>query len=86
MHEVVAPELEGRILDELYEGNEETPGVWPVHDQPLQQNPERAGVSGSGVCRRVSYTILLHLYSPLQQSFQSKCFTSGVNKTRHENK
>lgn len=44
MHKVVAPELEGRILDELDEGDEEPPGVRPVHDQPLQQNP--AGGSG----------------------------------------
>lgn len=44
VHKVVAPELEGRILDELDEGDEESPGVWPVDDQPLQQDP--AGGSG----------------------------------------
>ena len=41
VHEVVAPELEGRIFDQLDEGDEETPWVRPVHDQPLQQNPGR---------------------------------------------
>lgn len=38
VHEVVAPELEGRILYQLDEGDEKPPGVRPVHDQPLQQN------------------------------------------------
>lgn len=53
VHKVVAPELEGRILDELYEGNEKTPGVWPVHDQPLQQYPERPSSSCPGVTANV---------------------------------
>lgn len=39
----MAPELEGRILDQLDEGDEETPRVRPVHDQPLQQNPKQRG-------------------------------------------
>lgn len=39
VHKVVTPELEGRILDQLDEGDEETPRVRPVHNQPLQQNP-----------------------------------------------
>lgn len=43
VHKVVAPELEGRILDQLDEGDEETPRVRPVHYQPLQQNPGRGG-------------------------------------------
>lgn len=43
MHKVVAPELEGRILDQLDEGDEETPWVRPVHYQPLQQNPGGEG-------------------------------------------
>lgn len=45
VHKVVAPELEGRVLDQLYERDEETPRVRPVHNQPLQQNPERRGES-----------------------------------------
>lgn len=39
VHKVMAPELEGRILDQLNEGDEKTPRVRPVHNQPLQQNP-----------------------------------------------
>lgn len=38
MHELVVPELELRVLDELDESDEETPGMRPVHDQPLQQH------------------------------------------------
>ena len=45
VHKVVAPELEGRILDQLNESDEETPWVRPVHYQPLQQNPARGGPS-----------------------------------------
>ena len=37
--DLVRPELESRVLDELDEGDEEPPGVRPVHDQPLQQHP-----------------------------------------------
>lgn len=36
VHKVMAPELEGRIFDELNEGNEKTPRVRSVHDEPLQ--------------------------------------------------
>ena len=43
VYKVMAPELEGRILDQLNEGDEETPWVRPVHYQPLQQNPGRGG-------------------------------------------
>lgn len=43
VHKVMAPELEGRILYQLDEGDEETPGMRPVNDQPLQQDPERRG-------------------------------------------
>lgn len=39
----MAPELEGRILDQLDEGDEQTPRVRPVHYQPLQQNPKEQG-------------------------------------------
>lgn len=54
MHKVVAPELKGRILDELDEGDEESPGVWPVDDQPLQQDP----AGGSGETRELHSDIL----------------------------
>ena len=43
MHELVRPELEGGVLDELDEGDEQPPGVRPVHDQPLQQHPGEGG-------------------------------------------
>ena len=33
------PELEGGVLDELDEGDEETPRVRTVHDQTLQEHP-----------------------------------------------
>ena len=36
---LVGPELEGRVLDQLDEGDEETPGVRSVDNQPLQQHP-----------------------------------------------
>ena len=39
MDELVGPELEGRVFDQLDEGDEETPGVRSVDNQPLQQNP-----------------------------------------------
>lgn len=41
VHKVVAPELEGRILDQLNECDEEAPWVRPVHYQSLQQNPKK---------------------------------------------
>lgn len=39
VHKIMAPELKGRVLDQLYEGDEQTPWVRPVHNQPLQQDP-----------------------------------------------
>ena len=39
MDELVGPELEGRVLDQLDEGDEETPGVRSVDNQSLQQHP-----------------------------------------------
>lgn len=35
----MAPELEGWVLDELDEGDEEPPGVWPIDNQSFQQHP-----------------------------------------------
>lgn len=40
VHKIMAPELEGWVLDQLNEGDEESPGVRPVYNQPLQQDPE----------------------------------------------
>ena len=37
--ELVLPELEGGVLDELDEGDEEAPRVRTVHDQTLQEDP-----------------------------------------------
>lgn len=48
----MAPKLEGRILDEFDEGDEKTPGVRPVHNQPLQQHPERPQSCCSGVAAK----------------------------------
>ncbi len=39
VHKIMAPELKGRVLDQLNEGDEQTPWVRPVHNQPLQQDP-----------------------------------------------
>jgi len=36
--ELVRPELEGGVLDQLYEGDQETPGVRPVDNESLQQD------------------------------------------------
>ena len=47
--ELVSPELEGGILDELDEGDEESPGVGPVHDQPLQQHPNGGDEDEHGI-------------------------------------
>lgn len=36
-HKRVVPEAVVYILDQLDEGDEEAPGVWPAHDQALQK-------------------------------------------------
>ena len=41
---LVSPELEGWVLDQLKEGDQQDPGVGPVHDQPLQQHPANGNV------------------------------------------
>ena len=38
VRELEAPEVVARVLDELDEGDEQAPGVRPIHDQPLQQH------------------------------------------------
>ena len=39
MDKLVFPEVVGGVFDELYECDEQPPGVWSIHDQPLQQDP-----------------------------------------------
>lgn len=39
VHKLVAPELVHGVLDQLDEGDEETPRVRAVDDQPLEQHP-----------------------------------------------
>ena len=41
MDKLVRPELERGVLDQLDKGDQETPGVGPVDDQPLQQHPSQ---------------------------------------------
>ena len=41
VHELVGPELEGGVLDQLDEGDQQAPWVGSVHNQPLQQHPEQ---------------------------------------------
>ena len=43
MHKLVFPEVVGGVLDELNEGDEQAPGVRSVHNQSLQQDPDREG-------------------------------------------
>ena len=38
VREGVGPEVVARVLDQLYEGHQEAPGVRAVDDQPLQQD------------------------------------------------
>ena len=38
MYKLVFPEVVGSVLNEFYECDEESPGVGPVHYQPLQEN------------------------------------------------
>ena len=38
MHKFMLPKVVRRILDQLNKGNQQPPGVWPVHYQPFQQN------------------------------------------------
>ena len=40
VNELVRPELEGGVLDELNEGYQEPPGMWPVDNQSLQEDSE----------------------------------------------
>ena len=55
MHKLMLPEVVRRVLDELYECDEESPWVGPVHNQSLQQNTARdegemRGLSNSQHC------------------------------------
>ena len=49
------PELEVGVVDEFYECDEETPGVWSVHDHSLQQNTRDLllNVFRVGLCEKV---------------------------------
>jgi len=38
VNELVRPELEGGVLDQLNEGYQEPPGMWPVDNQSLQED------------------------------------------------
>ncbi len=39
----MTPELEVGVFDELNEGDQQTPRVWPVDDQSLQQDTGNTG-------------------------------------------
>lgn len=49
-HELMAPELEGWVLDEIDEGHKETPRVWTIHNEPLKQDPCDLFLDGFSVC------------------------------------
>ncbi len=38
MREAISPEVVSRVFDELNEGDEQSPWVRPVHNQPLQEH------------------------------------------------
>lgn len=38
LHKIKSPELIAAILDQLNEGDQKSPGMWPVDDQTLQQH------------------------------------------------
>lgn len=38
LDKLMAPKLEGWVLDELYESNKQTPRVRPVYNEPFQQD------------------------------------------------
>ena len=40
MHKLMVPELKLRVLDELNERDEKSPGVRSVYNQSLQQDPK----------------------------------------------
>jgi len=46
----VRPELEGGVLDQLYEGDQETPGVRSVDNESLQQDSGDLLLNSLGVC------------------------------------
>jgi len=47
---LVRPELEGRVLDQLDEGDEQPPGMGSIHDQSLQQHPCDLFLNGLSIC------------------------------------
>lgn len=58
VHKIMAPELKGRVLDQLYEGDEQTPWVRPVHNQPLQQDPARQSLLSTTLKMEANLIIL----------------------------
>ena len=40
MHKFMTPELEVGVLNELNKSDQQTPWVWTIHNQALQQNPK----------------------------------------------
>lgn len=39
MYKLVVPELKRWIFNQLNEGNKKTPRMWPIYNQPFQENP-----------------------------------------------
>lgn len=50
VHKLVLPEIVDRILYQLNEGDEQPPGVWTVHYQPLQQHTSDLLLDGLCIC------------------------------------
>lgn len=40
VYKLVVPELKRWIFNQLNEGNKKTPRMWPIYNQPFQENPE----------------------------------------------
>lgn len=38
VNKLVLPEIVGGVFNELYERDEEPPGVWSIDDEPLQED------------------------------------------------
>ena len=49
MNELVLPEVISGVLDELDEGNEESPRMRSVHYQPLQENSSDLLLNGFSI-------------------------------------
>lgn len=40
VYKLMVPELKRWIFNQLNEGNKKTPRMWPIYNQPFQENPE----------------------------------------------